>query len=110
MSKPPLRTAWTEKVLAYLLDQHGTGGVFGLEIINAEGIRSGTLYPILARLEEAGWVTSNWEDANVAAKQHRPPRRYYRLTGTGETNARAYCESFNGAPSGRQPHASGAPA
>jgi hypothetical protein len=110
MAKPPLRTEWTKKVLGYLLDQHGTGGVFGLEIVNAEGIRSGTVYPILARLEKAGWVTSNWEDANVAAQQHRPPRRYYRLTGTGETNARAYCASFHSRSTARQPHASGAPA
>ena len=34
---------------------------FGLELIRATGRASGTLYPILARLEDAGWVESEWE-------------------------------------------------
>ena len=110
MSKRMLRTSSTRVVLSFLLDQHGSGGVFGSEIIKAEGIRSGTLYPILAKLEDAGWVTSNWEDAAVAAGNKRPPRRYYRLTGTGETSAREYCATIGDAHRVGRPLAPGAPA
>lgn len=107
-----LRTQRTQEVLSFLLEQHGTGGVFGWEIIqNTEGVGSGTLYPILAKLEEAGWVVSNWEDSAVAAQEKRPRRRYYWLTGTGATKAPEYCaprERPRGG--GQQPHAPGAPA
>ena len=105
-----LRTEKTRKVVGFLLDQHGTGGVFGSEIIDAEGIASGTLYPILAKLEAAGWVTSNLEDAAVAARAKRPQRRYYWLTSTGETSARQYYDSFDKARGIRRQHAPGAPA
>ena len=33
----------------------------GAEITNATKIGSGTLYPMLARLESAGWLTGEWE-------------------------------------------------
>jgi PadR family transcriptional regulator PadR len=38
----------------------------------------GTLYPLLARLRRAGWVTTTWQDAPAG-----PPRRYYALTPGG---------------------------
>lgn len=41
----------------------------------------GTLYRALARLEESGFLESHWEDPSIAAKEHRPLRKYYRLTG-----------------------------
>lgn len=49
------------------------------------GLRSGTLYPILAKLEEAGWIRGAWEfDKRVVGG---PPRRGYRLTANGEKYA-----------------------
>jgi DNA-binding PadR family transcriptional regulator len=41
---------------------------------------------MLARLEAAGWLTSEWEqiDPSEAA---RPRQRFYRLTGKGANNA-----------------------
>lgn len=51
---------------------------YGLEIMRLTGLRSGTVYPILARLEREGVVESWWEDD--ASAQGRPRRRYYRAT------------------------------
>jgi DNA-binding PadR family transcriptional regulator len=60
----------------------------GAEIGRATKTGSGTLYPMLARWEAAGWLTSDWE----AVDPHevgRPRRRLYRLTGEGQRNALA---------------------
>lgn len=45
-------------------------------------LRSGVLYPILARMLSAGWLTDGWEDP-VTVDSGRPPRRYYQLTDRG---------------------------
>jgi PadR family transcriptional regulator len=44
----------------------------------------GTLYRALARLEDAGLLTSRWEDPDVAVREGRPRRRLYQVTGLGE--------------------------
>jgi DNA-binding PadR family transcriptional regulator len=44
----------------------------------------GTLYKALQRLEEAGLLTSQWEDPDIAAAEGRPRRRLYEVTGAGE--------------------------
>ena len=59
------------------------GLAHGFDIIDATGLRSGSVYPILRRLEDAGLVRSHWERAPVARQEGRPPRRYYELTGAG---------------------------
>jgi PadR family transcriptional regulator PadR len=53
---------------------------YGLEIGTAAGLPSGTVHPILARLEGAGWLASRWEDIDPRLKG-RPARRYYRASG-----------------------------
>ena len=64
----------------------------GAEIAKRTKLQSGTLYPILARLEEAKWLESTWE-AGDPRELGRPRRRLYQLTGLGEMNARtAYRE------------------
>ncbi|MGH8904652.1 MAG: PadR family transcriptional regulator, partial [Egibacteraceae bacterium] len=55
---------------------------YGLEIAREAGLQRGTLYPILNRLEHAGWVTSEWEAIDPSVEGRRP-RRYYRLTDDG---------------------------
>lgn len=60
---------------------------YGLELSAVTGLPSGTLHPILARLEALGWVDSLWEDIDVR-KEGRPRRRYYRLNPEGLTRAR----------------------
>jgi PadR family transcriptional regulator, regulatory protein PadR len=72
----------TRAVLELLL-QDPLAEHYGLEIGDALGLPSGTIYPLLARLEEAGWLRSGWEDLATAAAEKRRPRRYYRLTSDG---------------------------
>jgi DNA-binding PadR family transcriptional regulator len=60
---------------------------YGLDLMHDTGLASGTLYPILVRLDQAGWVTSQWEDIDPVA-EGRPSRRYYLLTPHGVAAAR----------------------
>jgi len=60
---------------------------YGLEIMRATGLASGTLYPILTRLQETGWVRADWEDIDSSV-EGRPARRYYSLTPEGVAAAR----------------------
>lgn len=83
----PQVTRQTERVLATFL-RDPRGDRYGLELSRETGLKSGTLYPILARLETAGWVVSEWEQIDPSAEGRRP-RRYYRLTRKGEKIARA---------------------
>ena len=76
----------TQLVLEALLDDPLCER-YGLEIGERAGLRSGTVHPILARLEGYGWVTSRWEDVDASA-EGRPVRRYYALTEDGIQAAR----------------------
>jgi PadR family transcriptional regulator PadR len=55
----------------------------GFDLLEETGLESGTVYPILRRLERAGLVRSRWEAVQRARSEGRPPRRYYELTGAG---------------------------
>jgi DNA-binding PadR family transcriptional regulator len=77
----------TQHVLEVLLED-AERERYGLEIGEAAGLRSGTVHPILARLEGYGWLVSRWEDVDVRA-EGRPARRYYKLTPDGVAAARA---------------------
>jgi len=78
-------TQTTVKVLVSLLYRQQEK-IYGYEILKETGLKSGSLYPILARLEERGWVNSDWAPPNEANPQ-RPRRRYYQLTEDGEKQA-----------------------
>jgi PadR family transcriptional regulator, regulatory protein PadR len=82
----PRMTITTQLVLRAMLADPGRE-MYGLEICQAAGLPSGTIHPILARLEVIGWAESRWEDADP---QHegRPRRRYYLLTQDGAERAR----------------------
>jgi PadR family transcriptional regulator, regulatory protein PadR len=56
----------------------------GFDVIDATGLASGTVYPILRRLEREALVSAAWEDAAIAHDEQRPPRRYYELTAAGK--------------------------
>ena len=79
-------TGPTLKVLALFL-ANSTNEIAGSEIAKSTKLASGTLYPILLRFEEAGWLTSKWETEDPR-ELGRPRRRLYRLTGEGARNAR----------------------
>lgn len=81
MVKGPRMTLPTQLVLQALL-VNPSQGMYGLEISQTVELPSGTIHPILARLEGYGWLESRWEDIDPREKQ-RPRRRYYRLTPDG---------------------------
>jgi PadR family transcriptional regulator, regulatory protein PadR len=59
------------------------GNRFGFEIMDATGLTSGSVYPTLDKLESLGFLSSEWEDAKIARRDKRPPRRYFDLTSAG---------------------------
>lgn len=73
----------TVDVLTVLLD--GPGPRWGLELISMTGRPSGTVYPLLDRLEKAGWVESHWDEDT---ERRGPRRRLYTLTLDGAEAAR----------------------
>ena len=82
----PRMTLQTQLVLGSLLEDPQRER-YGLELCADLGLASGTIYPILARLEQVGWVASAWEDPAVHESSGRPRRRLYRLTGDGVAGA-----------------------
>jgi DNA-binding PadR family transcriptional regulator len=77
----------TLKVLRFLLEKPREGRS-GADMSKATKVGSGTLYPMLARLESAGWLNSEWEVIDPS-EAGRPRRRFYKLTALGQNNARA---------------------
>ena len=82
----PRMTLPTQHVLRVLLADTARE-CYGLQIGEDAGLPSGTVHPILARLERVGWVVSRWEDVDPRS-EGRPARRYYRLTSEGAELAR----------------------
>src|SRR6478609_8857344 len=85
MPKPRM-TLQVQLVLRTLLE-NPTDPMYGLEIGIKAGLASGTVHPILARLEAIGWVDSRWEEVDPS-EEGRPRRRYYCLSSDGAEMAR----------------------
>jgi PadR family transcriptional regulator PadR len=83
----PRFTSHTLKVLAALMAP-SEAEQSGADIARLTKMASGTLYPILLRLEEAGWVESHWE-VEDPHELGRPRRRLYRVTGVGARKAKS---------------------
>ena len=86
MADAPRLTPQTVAVLRALLATPATPR-WGRDIAKETALKSGTLHPILARLEQAGWVTSHWEDPEAHEDQGRPRRRYYQFAPGGAQTA-----------------------
>ncbi|HEV2284478.1 MAG TPA: PadR family transcriptional regulator [Steroidobacteraceae bacterium] len=82
----------TLKVLEAFLD-NPADALSGADLQKRCTIASGTLYPILLRLESAGWFVSRWENIDPSSAG-RPRRRLYRLTPNGLTRASEVFASF----------------
>jgi PadR family transcriptional regulator PadR len=95
-------TLSTQLVLKVLLAEP-TQEMYGLQIGRATGLPSGTIHPILARLEGYGWLESHWEDIDPG-KQGRPRRRYYRLSAEGARTALARVHTPQAVLSRLRPH------
>lgn len=73
-------TTPTRLVLDVLMDADPDDPPWGYRICEDASLGSGTVYPVLVRLEELGWIEGRWETGTPA---DRPRRRFYTLTGTG---------------------------
>jgi DNA-binding PadR family transcriptional regulator len=80
------------KILSALVSTLGKR-ISGYEVMRVTGVASGSLYPILARFESAGWVSSDWENIDPA-EAGRPRRRLYRVTALGKSAYTTATESF----------------
>jgi len=104
MARTPNRSLQTLLVLALLL-RAPQRWRHGYDLARETGLASGSLYPILMRLAESGWLESRWE---APAPGGRPPRHLYRFTPTGRAEARAVLAEA--AARGRRPALEGGPA
>jgi PadR family transcriptional regulator, regulatory protein PadR len=82
------------KVLGAFLSTHRE--LSGAQISEITGLASGTLYPILIRLEQEKWLQSEWEKGDPK-ELGRPRRRFYRITGLGARSARREVNDFKAA-------------
>jgi len=73
------------KILAIMADA-GSRWLHGYDLCRQGRVKSGTLYPLLIRLEEQNYLEAEWQ---APAEPGRPPRHAYRLTATGRALARA---------------------
>src|SRR5262249_60506854 len=69
--------------MALILQALDNGYKYGLEVMTVTGLASGTVYPALRRLEDAGFVGSKWERQGIAQAEQRPARKYYEVTKEG---------------------------
>ena len=71
----------TRQVFVAMLDAPADE-TYGFELVKATGLPSGSVYPILRRLEDRGYVTAREEVIDAEARRPRQ-RVYYRLTAEG---------------------------
>lgn len=69
---------------AVILQALANGYQYGFDIMDITGLPSGTVYPALRRLEQAGLIDSKWEKPAIAQREQRPPRKYYELMPDGK--------------------------
>lgn len=96
-------TPATADVLAALLAAGEP--LWGLRIVHATERPAGSVYPILERLERAGWVSSAWEDDPA---RPGPRRRLYVLTADGVPAAREAVARARRRPARRAARVAGA--
>jgi DNA-binding PadR family transcriptional regulator len=82
-----LTRTMTRTLLAFL--ESPRSWRYGYDLMKVADLSSGTLYPILARLTEDGWLESRWQESDLPGK---PPRQLYRLTAAGRVQARQALE------------------
>ena len=67
-----------------ILQALASGSRHGFQIMDVTGLASGTVYPVLRRLEKEGAVGSEWEDEEGAREAGRRRRRIYQLSEAGQ--------------------------
>ena len=85
-AKPEIKpTRATRRVLLVLLT--GAPNLYGYSMCRAANVGPGTLYPLLERLEHAGWVERSWALTTVQGMPTGFRRALYKLTGKGRGEA-----------------------
>ena len=84
MARRPNRSVETKTLLAALLLQPRAWH-YGYELSKGTGLKSGTLYPLLIRLNDQGLLESKWLEPETPGK---PPRHAYKLSPSGLAFAR----------------------
>ncbi|MEZ0113762.1 PadR family transcriptional regulator PadR [Catenulispora sp. EB89] len=85
-----LRLTRTTRAVLQVLCDGFEDDLWGLRICHLTRLPSGTVYPLLTRLDDLGWVEARWEDIGVGAERSTGPRRrFYRLSPDGLIQARA---------------------
>src|SRR5438309_11984926 len=71
---------------------HGYGILLRIQQISKDRleIQQGSLYPALYRLEDQGWITSEWGES-----ENKRKAKYYRLTAAGKRRLREEAEKWN---------------
>lgn len=78
------RSTRQTRALFEALLERADGWHYGYDLSRATGLKSGTLYPLLMRFSERGWVTARWTPSEMGG---RPPRHMYQLTAEGRAAA-----------------------
>lgn len=79
------KPSWQAIDVLGALGRKGDGWSHGYDVSRETGLKSGSLYPILARLSDQGLLEARWEQEVGLG---RPPRHLYRLTAAGRTALR----------------------
>lgn len=80
-------TRQTRMVLTTILKDPDTE-FYGLQVCAETGLKPGTVYHMLKRMENDGWLVSEWEQRTARKGRGGPPRRYFRFTSDGRAAAR----------------------
>jgi len=81
----PFRFSPQAALLAGALLKSPSEWTYGYDLMGATGLGAGTLYPLLRRFTDHGWLRARWEERG---EDGRPPRHLYRLTADGARGAR----------------------
>ena len=101
-----MRDGYLSMSATVVLQAVANGYGYGFDVMDVTGLPSGTVYPALRRMEAAGLVRSKWENAVIAQREQRPPRKYYDITRSGQL---ALAEAVERYRLGRRPAAQSKP-
>lgn len=97
MGRERRSSSQTLSILEALLEQPRSWR-HGYDLSLQTELKSGTLYPVLMRLSDRGFLDSKWEESELPG---RPPRRMYRLTPAGMAHAKSELAMRNEIPVGK---------
>lgn len=86
-----LKRGTLELILLRLLADRPAYGYELLQRMQEAGtavLKEGTIYPVLYRLEDRGWIAPEWQAPEPGTPRKGLPRKYYRLTPTGQARLR----------------------